>query len=262
MDIAIVIPARFNSRRLPGKPMTTIAGRSLLNRVWNIANAVTGVSAIMIATDDPRVAEHAASFGAPVIMTASDCATGTDRVRAAIHLMPKRPDAVINLQGDAVLTPPWVVQALVDAFHAEPDVGMVTAAMRCSWRQYEEIVAQKAESPTSGTLVTMDRFGRALYFSKAVIPYLRSREGDAPPVHRHIGIYGYGCAVLDLLSDLPQTPLERAEQLEQLRALEHGIPIRVVVVDYRGRTHGSVDTPEDITFVERIIASEGELVGR
>ncbi len=260
MDVAIVIPARFNSRRLPGKPMAVIAGRSLLERVWAIARAVKGVSGVYVATDDRRVADHAASFGAPAILTSADCATGTDRVHAALATMPKRPGAVINLQGDAVLTPPWVVQGLVDAFHADPDVGMVTAAVHCSWAQVAEIEALKRQSPTSGTLVAMDKFGRALYFSKAVIPFLRKREGEMSPVHRHIGIYGYASDVLDRLSQLPQSPLEAAEQLEQLRALENGIPIKVVVVDYRGRTHGSVDSPEDIPFVESIIAREGELV--
>jgi 3-deoxy-manno-octulosonate cytidylyltransferase (CMP-KDO synthetase) len=153
-----------------------------------------------------------------------------------------------------------VVQALVDEFHADPSLSMVTAAVHCSWAQLDEIVAHKRTSPTSGTLVTMDRLGRALYFSKAVIPYLRNRDFAVPPVYRHIGIYGYASDVLDRLSRLPQTPLEVAEQLEQLRALEHGIPIKVAVVDYRGRTHGSVDTEADLALVETIIAREGELV--
>jgi 3-deoxy-manno-octulosonate cytidylyltransferase (CMP-KDO synthetase) len=260
MNVAIVIPARFGSKRLPGKPMVNIAGTSLLERVWRIAKAVQGVGAVYVATDDRRVAEHAASFGAAALMTPSDVATGTDRVQASLALMPERPDAVVNLQGDAVLTPPWVVQALVDEFHADTSVGMVTAAVHCSWRQLEELQALKAQSPTSGTTVTMDRRGRALYFSKTIIPYLRSKDFERPPVYRHIGIYGYASDILDRLRHLEQTPLERAEQLEQLRALENGIPIKVAVVDYRGRTHGSVDTPEDIPVVEEIIAREGELV--
>ena len=260
MNIAIVIPARYGSTRLPGKPMVEVAGISLLERVWRIAKAVEGVSAVHVATDDQRVADHAASFGANALMTPSDVATGTDRVRAALAVMEKRPDALINLQGDAVLTPPWVVQALAEAFHVDPQAGMVTAAVRCSWRQLAEIEELKAQSPTSGTLVTMDRFGRALYFSKAIIPYLRRKEFEVPPVHRHIGIYGYRAEILEKLAELPQSPLEIAEQLEQLRALENGIPIKVAVVDYRGRTHGSVDTPEDIPVVEDIIAREGELV--
>lgn len=259
MKIAIVIPARYQSKRLPGKPLIEIAGRSLLHRVWDIARAVKGISGVWIATDDMRIARHAESFGAQALMTSPDLATGTDRVRAALAQMKDRPDAAINLQGDAVLTPPWVVQALVDAFAGDPTAGMVTAAVRLTPAQIAEMAALKIKSPSSGTLVTMDLAGRALYFSKMMIPFRREGSADAP-VHRHIGIYGYRTDVLERLSDLPPSPLERAEQLEQLRALEHGIPIRVALVDYRSRTHASVDTQDDLTFVEAVIAREGELV--
>jgi 3-deoxy-manno-octulosonate cytidylyltransferase (CMP-KDO synthetase) len=261
VNVAIIIPARYQSSRLPGKPMAAVAGRSLIRRMWDIARAVERVTGVWVATDDRRIADHAAGFGASVVMTPAECASGTDRVHAAIQSIHPSPDAVINLQGDAVLTPPWVVQALVDAFHAEPGLDMVTAAVACSWAQLREIEAQKLKSPSSGTMVTMDRFGRALYFSKAIIPYLRNRdESRPPPVHRHIGIYGYAARRLADLAALAPTPLEQAEQLEQLRALENGIPIRVVIVDYLGRTHGSVDSKDDIAFVEAVIAREGELV--
>jgi 3-deoxy-manno-octulosonate cytidylyltransferase (CMP-KDO synthetase) len=262
MKTAIVIPARYGSSRLEGKPLMAVAGRSLLRRAWDIARAVTGVSGVWIATDDARIADHASEFNADVLLTSAELASGTDRVRAALELLPERPDAVINLQGDAVLTPPWVVQALVDAIAAEPGLGIVTAAVRCTPAQIAALTALKARSPSSGTLVTMDLKGNALYFSKSMIPYARAggADGGAAPVHRHVGIYGYAARVLERLAALAPTPLERAEQLEQLRALENGIPIRVVVVDYRGRTHGSVDTREDIAFVEAVIAREGELV--
>jgi len=261
MDIAIVIPARYGSRRLPGKPMALIRGRSLLSRIWSIARAVKGASAVYVATDDDRVADHARSFGAEAIMTDPACENGTERVWQAMSRLPKRPDAVINLQGDAVLTPPWVVQGLVDAFHADPKLEMVTAAVRLTWETYAGLIDLKKGSPTSGTTVTMDKFGKALYFSKGIIPYLRIKdETRPPPVHRHIGIYGYSIAALERMATLAQTPLEIAEQLEQLRALENGIPIKVVLVDYQGRTHGSVDAPEDIVAIEAIIDREGELV--
>jgi 3-deoxy-manno-octulosonate cytidylyltransferase (CMP-KDO synthetase) len=259
MKIAIVIPARYQSQRLPGKPLIEIAGRSLLRRVWDIASAVKGTSGVWIATDDERIAAHARGFGAKAVMTPAELPTGTDRVRAAMARLPEPPDAAINLQGDAVLTPPWVVQALVDSMAAHPDAGMVTAAVRLTPTQIAEMAAFKAKSPSSGTLVTMDLEGRALYFSKVMIPFVRDGAADAP-VHRHIGIYGYRAAVLARLAQLPPTPLERAERLEQLRALEHGIPIRVAVVDYRGRTHASVDTRDDLAVVESVIAREGELV--
>lgn len=263
MDIAIVIPARFGSSRFPGKPLHPIAGKSLLQRVYEIGCAVRNVSAVYVATDDARVADHAAGFGAQALMTSSDCRTGTDRVWESVRLMAQKPDAVINLQGDAVLTPPWVVQALVDAFLNDPATGMVTAAVHCSWEQLDELRALKAKSPTSGTTVVMDRNGRALYFSKTILPHMRGENRTAPPpVYRHIGLYGYSTPVLEQLSTLTQTPLEAAEQLEQLRALENGIPIKVALVDYQGRTHGSVDTPEDVAEAEAIIAREGELVAR
>ncbi|MBF0561209.1 MAG: 3-deoxy-manno-octulosonate cytidylyltransferase [Alphaproteobacteria bacterium] len=261
MNIAIVIPARYGSQRFPGKPMVSLRGRSLLERVWRIAKSVRGVDGVYVATEDQRIVAHAEGFGAKVILTSERCENGTERVREAIQTLAQRPDAVINLQGDAVLTPPWVVQALVDAFHAEPGLPLVTAAMRLSQEQYAELLKLKTASPTSGTTVTFDRNGRALYFSKAVIPHLRGGNPTNPlPVYRHIGIYGYATDTLIQLATLPQTPLEAAEQLEQLRALENGIPIKVVVVDYQNRTHAAVDTPQDIPMIERIIDTEGELL--
>lgn len=260
MRIVIVIPARYGSRRYPGKPMVLIRSRSLLNRVWSIAKAVEGVDRVYIATDDERIAAHARAFGAEVVMTPPDCANGTERVCQALRGIAPRPDAVINLQGDAVLTPPWVIQGLVDAFRSDPLLRLVTAAVQCDEEKLREIVRLKEKSPTSGTLVTFDKRGFALYFSKAVIPYLRIRPDGPLPVYRHVGIYGYRTETLEELSRLEPTPLEMAEQLEQLRALENGIPVKVVLTDYRGRTHGSVDSPEDVPVIEAIIAREGELV--
>ena len=261
MDISIVIPARFGSTRLPGKPMAPILGRSLLSRVWAIANQVQRVAQVVVATDDRRVADHAQSFGATVVMTSPDCTNGTERAWDAVRDLAQPPGAVINLQGDAVLTPPWVVQGLVDAFHADPGVSMVTAAVQLTWDAYDDFVRHKQTSPSSGTTVVMDDRGQALYFSKTIIPNLRKPNRAAPcPVHRHIGIYGYSLSALSRLVALPPSPLEQVEQLEQLRALENRIPIQVVKVDYRGRSHGSVDTPEDIAVVEAVIRAEGELV--
>ena len=260
MDISIVIPARYGSTRLPGKPMAPILGRSLLSRVWGIAKAVQGIAQVYVATDDDRVADHARSFGAVAVMTSPDCANGTERAWEAIKDLPARPGAVINLQGDAVLTPPWVVQGLADAFHADPDTAMVTASVQLTWDAYDAFVAHKQASPSSGTTVVTDLTGNAMYFSKTIIPQMRKPDRTKPcPVHRHIGIYGYSAAALQRLVALPPSPLEMVEQLEQLRALENGIPIKVVPVDYRGRSHGSVDTPEDIAQVESIIRREGEL---
>ena len=261
MDIAIVIPARYGSRRFPGKPMAAIRGASLLHRVWLIARAVTGVSRVYVATDDERVAGHAREFGASVIMTAPECENGTVRTHQAVRTLADPPDAVINFQGDAVLTPPWVLQGLVDAFHADPALQLVTPAVHLGWDELEELRKSKETTPFSGTLVVFDRFMNALYFSKTIIPSLRERDpAKPPPVYRHIGLYGYSVATLDRLATLAPTPLEKTEGLEQLRALENGIPIRVVLTDYRGRTHWSVDSPEDAVMVETLIVRDGELV--
>lgn len=259
MNTVIVIPARYGSRRYPGKPLAQIRGRSLLQRVWTIGRSVSGVSGVYIATDDARIAEHAKGFGAEAIMTPPECVNGTERVLAAVRTLPRRPDAVVNLQGDAALTPPWVVQALIDALAADPAIRIVTPATRCTLAEVRAMEESKRTHPGSGTLVVFDRNRNALYFSKSMIPHLRVRE-ENPPVHHHVGLYGYRMDPLEKLCALPESPLERVEQLEQLRALENGIPVRVVIVDYRGRSHWSVDSPEDVAKVEEIIAREGELV--
>ncbi len=260
MRIVIVIPARYHSRRYPGKPLVEIYGRSVLHRTWSIAGAVRHVAATYVATEDRRVADHARGFGANVIMTSPECRNGTERVWEAVQSLPERPEAVINLQGDALLTPPWVVEALVEAFRDDDSLGVATSAVQCSWQQVEEIAAIKRLSPTSATLVTFDKKGNALYFSKAMIPYMRIKDTDPPPIYRHIGIYGYRYDALEELVSLAETPLERAEQLEQLRALENGIAVKVILVDYRNRTHWSVDAPEDVDKVKAIIDREGELI--
>ncbi len=258
MTVAVIIPARYGSTRLPGKPLHLVAGVSLIQRVWRLASAVPG-AAVHVATDDARIADHVRGFGGSAILTPADCRDGTERALAAAETLAQPPDVVVNLQGDAVLTPPWVIEAVAGAF-AAPEVRMATAATRMAAAAYEALVAAKAAGEVGGTTVTFDRAGNALYFSKAVIPFLR-RPAEPLPVWRHIGLYGYRLDVLRRLVSLPPGPLEQVEQLEQLRALENGIPIRVVPVDYRGRTHWAVDSEADIRRAEAIIAAEGELVG-
>ena len=257
--ITVIIPARYGSSRFPGKPLAPIARVPMLERVWRLARAVEGVTQVAVATDDTRIAALVEGFGGEVIMTPESCRNGTERALAAIDTMAQQPDVVLNLQGDAVLTPPWILGALVDAMRADPDVPMATPAVRMTAHQVADLVQSKADGQVGGTTVTFDHSNKALYFSKRVIPFIRG-EHDDPPVYRHIGLYAYRTDTLRRLCDLPMGPLEQVEQLEQLRALEHGIPIKVVEVDYRGRTHWSVDAPEDVSMVEKLIAQEGELV--
>jgi 3-deoxy-manno-octulosonate cytidylyltransferase (CMP-KDO synthetase) len=253
----IVIPARYGSMRLPGKPLALISGSSLLFRTWSIARSVNNVDEVYIATDDERIEQHALAFDAKVIMT-KPCETGTDRVYDAITHLKIKPEVIINLQGDAVLTPPWVIQSLVDTMIASPEVELGTLATKMTPEQYQLIVNSKKNGEVGGTTVVFDLKQNALYFSKTIIPFMRAKS-DAG-AYRHIGLYGFRYATLEKYINLPQSPLELTEGLEQLRALENGIPIRIVVVDYQGRTHWAVDSQDDIIMVEKIISAEGELV--
>jgi 3-deoxy-manno-octulosonate cytidylyltransferase (CMP-KDO synthetase) len=263
-NATIIIPARKGSTRFPNKPLATVAGQLLLFRTWKIAQAVDGVDAVYIATDDNEIRSVAEGFGASVLMTPAECDNGTERVFAAVSQLPVRPDVIVNLQGDAVLTPPWVIQAVVDAMTMNPEIAMATPATALSWAQYDQFVAAKAGGRVSGTLVVFDKNQRALYFSKGFIPFIRDRmpalESIAPPIYRHIGLYGYRYTTLERYVNWQPTPLEKIEKLEQLRALENGLPIQIVLVDYRGRTHWSIDNKEDVAIAEGIIRSEGELV--
>jgi 3-deoxy-manno-octulosonate cytidylyltransferase (CMP-KDO synthetase) len=263
MEAVIVIPARYGSTRFPGKPLAMIQGLSLLSRTWQIAKAVRGVDDVYVATDDERIADHAIGFGGKVQMTSPACANGTERILQALHLLRLKPAIVINLQGDALLTPPKAIEALVNALKNDKSLGFATLSTRLQRRQYEELLQQKSNGKPGGTLVTVDRQGKALYFSKSIIPYVRNADdydNDGLPVYRHIGLYGYRYDVLEYLVSLEPTPLELAEGLEQLRALENGIAIKVVEVDYHGRTHWSVDSPEDAKTAEQIILREGEIL--
>jgi 3-deoxy-manno-octulosonate cytidylyltransferase (CMP-KDO synthetase) len=250
----IVIPARMGSTRFPGKPLATIAGKTMIERVWAIGMA-TGED-VVIATDTPELAAFAKGFGSEVVMTSSACLTGTDRV-AEVAQERKDHQIFFSLQGDAVLTPPWVISDVLKGMLEDPSVVMATPAVRLVGAALTDFIQSKERGSSSGTAVTFNRRGDALYFSKALIPY--ARGGDRP-VFRHIGLYGYRRETLLHLGSLPEGLFEKAEKLEQLRALENGIAIRVVEVDYRGRTHSSVDLPEDVGYVESLIAKEGELL--
>lgn len=265
MEAVIIIPARYGSTRFPGKPLSMILGKSLLQRTWQIAKAVAGIDEVYIATEDERIVAHATTFGAKTQITSAECTNGTERILEALKLLKLKPEIIINLQGDALLTPPHSIAALLSTLKKEPDVGFATLATRLNEEQFEELKSQKAQGQAGGTLVTFDLKGRALYFSKSLIPYVRNKNGNGKgsklsPVFRHIGLYAYRYQVLERYVCLPASPLELTEGLEQLRALENGIPIRVVEVDYGGRTHWSVDSPEDAKVAEQIIQREGEIL--
>lgn len=268
MNTAIVIPARYASTRFPGKPLAIIEGKSLLERTWRIASAVKGIDAVVIATDDQRIADHATTFGAEVQLTSAHWRNGSERILEALQLLKLSPDIVINLQGDAVLTPPFVITKLLDAFSQKSnrDYVLATPCVQYTKEQCLKMYEKSETSTAHGTKVVFDQQGRALYFSRAIIPFPHSSKAvsqsqlESLPVFRHIGLYAFRYTALQEYVDLKPTPLELIEGLEQLRALEHGWQIKMVQVDYQGRSHWSVDNPEDVAIVERIIKEEGELV--
>lgn len=243
----VVIPARLRSTRLPEKPLLRATGKYLVEHTWEQAKRIRGVTAVVIATDDERIAAAARSFGADVVMTPVDCPTGTDRVAGVVR--GRRETYVVNVQGDEPEFDPEEVSALLDAMRRNTSLPMGT-------------LAAVADSPEidrpSVVKVVLDREGCALYFSRSRIPFHRDAvAGDAvePPVLRHIGIYAFRRDALLAYAALEPTPLERAEKLEQLRALENGWKIRVVT---GRRAPPGIDTPEDYAaFVARAASVRG-----
>jgi 3-deoxy-manno-octulosonate cytidylyltransferase (CMP-KDO synthetase) len=261
METIIVIPARYGSSRFPGKPLAPITGRSLLERVWRIGKAVEGVSRVVVATDDARIVEHVRSFGGEAVMTSASCQNGSERAYEAAQNLGSKADVIVNLQGDAVLMPPWVIGALVKAMTEDPSIQIATPAVRLNGDQYKSMSAMKGAGIVSGTTVTFAKNGNALYFSKGIIPFMRTAPASGePPIFQHIGVYAYRSEALKKYINLPQGMFEEVEQLEQLRAIENGMSIRVVQVSLQGRTMWSVDNPQDVARVEEIIRAEGELV--
>ncbi|QRN95770.1 3-deoxy-manno-octulosonate cytidylyltransferase [Archangium violaceum] len=232
-----VIPARYASTRFPGKPLALIAGRPMIEHVWRRCQEARVFDEVVVATDDPRIQEAVARFGGTAVMTSPDCATGTDRVAEVARARPEV-DVWVNVQGDEPLVDPDSLRVLAGLF-ADPQVGMGTLV--------RPLDAIEAESPHVVKAV-LALNGDALYFSRSTIPFLR--EPGVVERWAHLGLYGYRRETLLRLAGLSATPLEQAEKLEQLRALEHGIRIRCGKV--AGRTV-AVDVPEDVARVEAVM---------
>ena len=256
-SVLAVIPARYNSTRFPGKALAPLGGRTLLEQVWDRARRAGRIDRLVIATDDRRIAEAADGFGAEVRMTSADHPSGTDRVAEVAQALDEAYPIVLNIQGDEPLVTPASLDRLVEPFEARPRPDMTTLA--------EPIDDPDALfDPNVVKVVTRDD-GRALYFSRAPIPYhrgkattleadyrgtLAGRPGGLTGYRKHQGLYGYTRETLLALTRLPPSRLELDEGLEQLRALEAGLTIAVVDSDYRSF---SVDTPGDLDRVERLL---------
>ncbi|HEV7240789.1 MAG TPA: 3-deoxy-manno-octulosonate cytidylyltransferase [Thermoanaerobaculia bacterium] len=239
MRSVIVIPARWASTRFPGKPLAPIAGVSLIQRVYERAVQSKRANATYVATDDERILGHVAEFGGKVVRPEGDFATGTDRIAAAlpiIELLEKEPfDVIVNVQGDEPMIDISLVDALIERLETTPS-GIATLA--CPLETDEEFHAKDVVK------VVRDSIGNALYFSRAAI-------GSRETAMRHIGVYAYRRAALERFVALEPSPLERAESLEQLRALQHGFRIAVLQTS---KPHLGVDRPEDVARVEGELA--------
>lgn len=268
MKSLILIPARYQSTRLPGKPLAVINGQTMLERVVRIAQAAAGLQenvAVLVATDDERVLKLCDQIGVASIWTDPQLPTGTDRVAQAVKLSDTPADFVLNLQGDAPLTPPDFLQQMMQSFAASA-CDVVTPVTQLSWEQLDKLRMQKQKTPFSGTTAVFNQqTGAAYWFSKQIIPAIRDeqtlrQQSAKSPVFRHIGLYGYSRAMLEKYSALSESHYEQLESLEQLRLIEQGFSIRCVPVDYKNRASMSgVDSPEDIKRAEELINKHGEL---
>lgn len=263
MTVRLLIPARFASSRFPGKPLAPLRGatgeaKSLIRRTWEAAMEVAGVDSVAVATDDARIADHARAFGAEVAMTSPAARNGTERVAEAAAGA-SEDDIVVNLQGDAPLTPPWFVEALVAALRAAPAaVGMATPALRCDAEALRLFQAERAAGRVGGTTLVMRPDRRALYFSKEVLPFTPAgHAGELPEVWHHVGAYAYRPAALRAYLGWAEGALERREGLEQLRFLENGAEVLCVEVEARGRVFWELNNPEDAPRIEAALAALG-----
>jgi 3-deoxy-manno-octulosonate cytidylyltransferase (CMP-KDO synthetase) len=261
---AIIIPARYASTRYPGKPLVSLRGaggvaKTLIQRSWECASSVPDCSGVWVATDDERIAAEVDRFGGQVVMTSPDCANGTERCAEAVTQIGKAVDVIVNLQGDAPLSPAFVVQQLVERISEDPSAAMVTPAVRCSASVYEHLVTDEREGRVGGTTTVFNRDHRALYFSKRIIPYLPDSECHAEfvSIHLHLGMYAYRPAALALYRDAAPSRLEQFEGLEQLRFLELGLPVSIVALNPLGWDSIELNNPSDVPAIECVLAQRG-----
>ena len=251
MGVTVVIPARYASTRFPGKPLADLCGKPMIQWVYERAALCDAVDQVLVATDDGRIAAAVKAFGGRVVMTRADHATGTDRLAEVAESLEE--ELIVNVQGDEPLIDPAMIQAAVAPLLADCTIPMGT--LQTPLRSLQEY-----RNPNVVKVVT-DRAGFALYFSRAPIPFPRDFADQLDmrwpelAAARHVGLYVYRRDFLLAYPRLPETPLERLECLEQLRALEHGFRIRVATTELVGQ---GVDTPQDLEDVRALLTSTGQ----
>jgi 3-deoxy-manno-octulosonate cytidylyltransferase (CMP-KDO synthetase) len=264
MKSLIVIPARYASSRYPGKPLVSLIGaggvaRSLIRRSWDAANGVEGIDRVVISTDDDRIRNACEGFGGEVVMTSSDCVNGTERCAETLKKLGGGYDIVVNLQGDAPLTPAWFIEDLVKGLTSDISADVATPVLRCDARALNGFLEDRRNGRVGGTTAVFDENRRALYFSKEVIPYTGDKHvtEDHTPVFHHVGVYAYRPSALKEYPTWPSGPLEIHEGLEQLRFMEHGRSVLCVEVEARGRQFWELNNPADVPRLQKMMAEMG-----
>jgi len=264
MSVLIVIPARYASSRYPGKPLVELTGatgqsRSLIERSWIAACEVQGVDRVVVATDDDRIRQAAEAFGAEVVMTATECGNGTERCAEAHAALGGGFDIVVNLQGDAPLTPHWFVESLVEGLESAPQADIATPVLRCDGAALNGLLADRKAGRVGGTTAVFAADRQALYFSKEVVPFTSQTyaNADQTPVFHHVGVYAYRPDALASYPDWTVGPLEQLEGLEQLRFMENGRAVLCVEVEAKGRLFWELNNPEDVPKIESMMAEMG-----
>ena len=257
MSVLLAIPARYASTRYPGKPLVQLTGasgmsKSLIQRSWEAAMQVGGVDRVVVATDDDRIRLAAEAFGAEVVMTSEACTNGTERCAEALCNLGGGYDMVVNLQGDAPLTPHWFVEDLIEGLRNAPGADVATPVLRCNGKAYRSFLEERSSGRVGGTTAVFTREWHAMYFSKEVVPYTgRTYPDEAQtPVFHHVGVYAYRS---EALMDYPTWdigPLETLEGLEQLRFMENHRPVLCIEVEAGNRQFWELNNPEDVSRIE------------
>ncbi|MDP5219424.1 manno-octulosonate cytidylyltransferase [Ruegeria sp. 2205SS24-7] len=264
MSVLIVIPARYPSARYPGKPLVPLKGatgksQTLIERSWRAACAVSGIDRVVVATDDDRIRDAAEGFGAEVVMTSDTCRNGTERCAEAHEALGGSYEIIVNLQGDAPLTPHWFVEDLVAALRQSPGAGVATPVLRCEGAALNSFLHDRKNDRVGGTTAVFSADHTAMYFSKEVVPFTSQTYGDdAPtPVFHHVGVYAYRPEALSSYPSWPIGPLEELEGLEQLRFMEQSHRVQCVEVQAKGRQFWELNNPEDVPRLEAMMKDMG-----
>lgn len=263
MNTVILIPARYQSSRYPGKPLVPLRGaggaaKPLIQRSVEAARRVTGVSGVFVVTDDEQIAEACGPAKVGAIMTSPECRNGTERCAEALASL-HEPDLVINFQGDALLTPPNFVEALIARMERDSEALVATPAMRLRSDEVRALQAEEVAGRVGGTSVVTDNEGHALYFSKRLIPHLPAGtlDSEMSPIRLHVGVYAYRPQALELYASNPVSELEKLEGLEQLRFLAAGVSVAVVDVASPPFALRELNNPEDVAPIEQALSEAG-----